>query len=214
MKIFIGYLLTFTYIFLVIGISAILKEKNIINEEDSRKIVHIFVSLSFIIMYIYLKDTIHFIIPPLIFILLNYLSYKKNIFTAMERKQDNTLGTVYYAFSLFIMALLSLICKNYIYSYAIGIFCMAFADGLAPIISSKIKSKKLYRKKTVSGTLTVFIMTLLIVVIINKVFLLNYDVYKIILVSFVSAILELFSRRGLDNLTLPLGLSLLSYLII
>ncbi|MDD2409655.1 MAG: hypothetical protein PHD03_02935, partial [Bacilli bacterium] len=149
-----GYILTYFYLFLIIYISKILNEKFKIDKKYTRKFVHIFVSFVWIIMYCYFKDSYHIIIPPLTFILINYISYKKDIFKGMEEKES--LGTIYYPISIFIMALLTYLNNEFYPYYAVAIFCMAFGDGIAPILANKYKSKVIYNNKTIFGTLTVF----------------------------------------------------------
>ena len=78
------YILTFIYIFFVLIVSETLKSKKIISEEIARKIVHIFVSLAYVIMYNMMDISIHIVLIPLIFVIINYITYKKNIFKGME----------------------------------------------------------------------------------------------------------------------------------
>jgi len=162
-------------------------------------------------MYYYFKDSYHIIIPPLTFILINYISYKKNIFKGMEEKES--LGTIYYPISIFIMALLTYINNEFYPYYAIALFCMALGDGIAPIIANKFKSKIIYNNKTIFGTLTVFIISIIITIIFNYYFELSFDILKILLIGLSAAILELIGIKGLDNLTLPLGLFIILILI-
>lgn len=206
-----GYILTYLYLLLIIYISKILNEKFKIDKIYTRKFVHIYVSLVWIIMYYYFKDSYHIIIPPLTFILINYISYKKNIFKGMEEKES--LGTIYYPISIFIMALLTYINNEFYPYYAIALFCMALGDGIAPIIANKFKSKIIYNNKTIFGTLTVFIISIIITIIFNYYFELSFDILKILLIGLSAAILELIGIKGLDNLTLPLGLFIILILI-
>ncbi|MDD4705911.1 MAG: hypothetical protein PHS24_01685 [Bacilli bacterium] len=199
-----GYILTYLYLFLIIYISKILNEKFKIDKKYTRKFVHIFVSFVWIIMYCYFEDSYHIIIPPLTFILINYISYKKDIFKGMEEK--GSLGTIYYPISIFIMALLTYLNNEYYPYYAIAIFCMALGDGIAPIIASNFKSKVIYNNKTIFGTLTVFIISSIIIIIFSLCFDLNFNILKILLIGLCASILELIGTKGLDNLTLPLGL--------
>ena len=53
----------------------------------------------------------------------------------------------------------------------------------------------------------------LIIIIFNYFFKFGFNVIDMFLVSVVAAALELFDRKGLDNLFLPLGVSLVVYLM-
>lgn len=78
MRTVIGYILTYTYISLVIIITELIKRKYSLKNEISRKIIHIMVGLSWFIMIYFFSFTYHLMIPPLTFIFINYISYKTN----------------------------------------------------------------------------------------------------------------------------------------
>jgi len=204
-----GYIFTYLYIFLIIGLSSLLYKKG--NGTITRKIIHIGVAFYYVIAYHYFKTSIHLIVPPISFVILNYISYKKNIVKSME--EEASPGTVYYALSVFILALITYF-KNDFYPYfGIGLFIMAFGDGIAPITGKYLKSKKIYQDKTLFGSLTVFILSIVVVCIFNHIFKINYSIIKIILIGIFSTVLEIIGKKGLDNLSLPLGSSLISYLL-
>lgn len=219
MKILFGYVFTYFFIFGVLFITSLLKRKLNCSDETSRKIVHIFVSFTWIIMIYFFGDSWHLIVPPATFVILNYLSYKKDTFKMIERKNKSkaSLGTVYYPISMVILSILTIIDKRFIVPYGIGMFCMAFGDGLAPYFSQKYKSyefKILGLKKTVSGTLTVFLCSLLVILAFTLCFNAPLSILAIIIISLSASILELIGTEGLDNLTLPIGTAILSYLFI
>lgn len=206
-----GYILTYLYLILIIYLAKIFNEKFKIDKIYTRKFVHIFVSFVWIIMFYYFKDSFHIIIPPLTFIVINYISYKKDIFKGMEEK--DSLGTIYYPISLFIMALLTYLNNELYPYYAVALFCMALGDGIAPIIASKFKSKVIYNNKTIFGTLTVFVISVIITIIFNLYFELDFNILNILLIGLSASILELIGTKGLDNLTLPLGLFIILVII-
>ena len=51
------------------------------------------------------------------------------------------------------------------------------------------------------------------ILIFNYIFKLEFSIFEMLVVSIVSALLELFDKKGLDNLFVPLGVSLLVYLL-
>ena len=204
-----GYIFTYLYIFAIFGISSLLYSKG--NGTLTRKLIHIGVSFCFIIFYKYFGTSIHLIVPPFTFIILNYISYKKNILKSME--EDSSLGTVYYAVSLFIMGLITYFKNDFYYAFGIGWFVMAFGDGLAPIVSKYINSKKIYSDKTIAGSLTVLLVSLMVIILFNMIFNLGYGLEYYIIIPFSSLFLELIGRQGTDNLTLPLGVALITYLL-
>ena len=204
-----GYIYTYLYIFLILGIASLLYKKG--NGTYTRKIIHIGVSFSYVIFYKYFGNSIHIIIPPITFIILNYISYKKGTFKTME--EINSPGTVYYAISSFILALITYLYPAFYPYFGIGLFVMAFGDGFAPIIGKNIKGIKIYKDKTLAGSITVMIISLIVILIFNQLFSLNYNIWKIGLISIVSVFLEIIGKKGLDNLSLPLGVALVSFLL-
>ena len=219
MKIVLGYALTYIYIFGVLLLTNILKKKKNYSDETSRKIVHVLVTFNWIIMIYFFSDTWHLIIPPVTFLILNYISYKKDIFKVMELndKKNNSLGTVYYPISTIILSVLTVIDSRFIAPYGIGMFCMGLGDGLAPYFGHKFKShvfRIFGHEKTLYGSLTVFIFSILASIIFTLYFNLPLTIIEIIVISFIGSVLELIGVKGLDNLFLPLGTAILSYLFI
>ena len=202
-----GYIYTYLYIFLVLGVASLLYKKG--NGGVTRKIIHIGVSFYYVFFYKYFGTSIHIIIVPITFIILNYISYKKNILKSME--EENSPGTVYYAVSSTILAIVTFFYPKFYPYFGIGLFTMALGDGFAPIIGKSIKSKKIYGDKTLAGTLTVIIISIIVLVVFDKIFGINYKIYEIIVISIWSGLLEVLSKKGLDNLSLPLGIALISW---
>lgn len=115
MNIAIGYCLSYGYLFLAIFGIGTLKKILKFSTETSRKLIHILIGFTWIILYRYLRNTIHFIIIPLSFIIINALSYKFKIFKMFEREtnEKNHYGTIYYAIAMTIMATLSFFNEHY-----------------------------------------------------------------------------------------------------
>lgn len=206
-----GYLLSYLYLLIIIGISFLMQRFNI-NRLFARKFVHIFVSLTFLIMYYYFSNTIHIIILPFSIFLLNIMAYKYNLYKLEQKEKD--LGTVYYAISITILSIITFYNGNFYPYFAIGLFCMAFADGLAPLISSNFKKNLiLINKKTLIGTLTIFTISLIVVIINNIIFNIDYLLYEILIIGISAGILELIGKKGLDNLFLPIGISIIAFML-
>jgi phytol kinase len=207
-----GYLLIYSYLALILFISYILDKKFKVKKILTRKFVHISVSFYYVISYYFFGNSLNIIIPPLTFIILNIYSYKYKLFSGMEDNSES-LGTIYYPLSAFIMSLITYFYHDFYSAYGIGLFCMAFADGLAPIIANKIKSKKIYNDKTISGSIGIMIISLIVILIFNILFKMNFSLIEMITISILSGILELLGKKGTDNLLLPLGLSLITYVM-
>ena len=214
--ILLGYILTFGWVFLTLGLTLVLKKKTGADDEVSRKIVHVAVAFAYIPMYFFLRGTWHFIVPTAVFIVLNAVSYRRNLFAAMERTDESrkSLGTVYYAVSMTVMGALCIPVPRCLPCYAMGVFCMALGDGFAPIFGAiKPGNRRLLGERTLYGTLSVFVICLAVAAALSAIFRMGLPVWALLALALAAAVLELIGSRGLDNLTLPLGIFLLSTLL-
>lgn len=214
MKLIINYLITYFYLFNIIILTSFIKKKYNINEELSRKFVHIMVGLSWFILIIFFNKTIHLVIVPLTFIIINFLSFKYNLINAMERNDKKSLGTIYFAISYTILSLITYLNQDFLFSYGIGALTLTLGDGLAPLIAKVFKSPNIFKtSKTYSGSLFIFISTIIIVGLFCYYFNIGYTIIDYLILGLSSVFLELIGNKGKDNLTLPLGLALLSYFL-
>lgn len=216
----LGIIISFIFVLSIIGISTILTKNRVISGESSRKFIHIGVCNWWIIAMIYFDNRYYSAIVPASFVIINYISYRYRVIEVMEReggKKD--LGTVYYAISLLVLSLFTLGGANKGYIGALGIFTMGYGDGLAAIVGT-IKGTKYIsigrNLKSKEGTITMFLATFSVIILILGIFtdisVLDIVLYAILL-STVATVLELFTPHGLDNLTVPLGVSFSYYLI-
>jgi len=149
------------------------------------------------------------------FVILNYVSYKKNVFSGMEREGEaNTPGTVYYAISLAVMAVITLIRPEFLPFYGIGTFCMALGDGLAPIVGGIKKGNFaiIPGKRSFLGSLSVFVISLIVCIVFKAIFTLPIGPVAVIVTALAATALEIVGLKGVDNLTLPIGTSVIAWL--
>ena len=78
-------------------------------KEESRKFIHIGVSHWWLLAMFTMDSWRWAIIPPIIFIVLNLISWWTGMFSAMERKPRDpaNLGTVYFPITLLILVILT-----------------------------------------------------------------------------------------------------------
>ena len=216
MPIFWGYLLTYLYVFFLLFLSALLKNRFHVSGETTRKVVHIGCGFAWFIMSFFFRSTWHLIVPPLTFVFLNYLSYKKDTFSGMERADKSSLGTVYYALSMVVMAsITAFLDERYLLPYGIALLCLSLGDGLAPIFGRLRKGNRLiFRGKTLYGSLAVLHASFLVILLMSLFYHAGYDIWEVLITSLLAALLELLGRRGGDNLLIPFGVSGLLYLFI
>lgn len=219
-----GTALSILFVILIIFISEILRKKGVCNSEGTRKFIHIGVSHWWLISIPLIRDVKFAILPPILFIILNYISYKKNLIESMERgKNKSDLGTVYFPILLLILVLLlwnnpSLGIKGK-YLGAIAVLIMGYGDGFAAIIGQKYgrhKYKIFKNNKTIEGSIAMFLFSFFVSFILLS--LINGFSLFIIKVSFIvstfAALLEALTPFGMDNLSVPLVSSIILCVVI
>jgi len=213
----IGLIMSFLFIFLLIGASTVLSKKGLLSNEGSRKFIHIGVSNWWIIAMYYFDSRLWASIVPITFIVLNYISYKFNLVKAMERdggKKD--LGTVYFPISLLVLVLISF--SNYSEPYvgALGILVMGYGDGFAAILGKKFGKRKFLifgNEKSIAGSVSMFVFSFIASFIVLYFYSPENLLLKSMVIASFSTVVEGISPAGLDNLTVPILASLLYQLI-
>ena len=210
----IGVIISFIFVFTIIGISEVLKKKGILSVEGSRKFVHVGVSNWWILAMYMIPNYIFALIPLLIFVVLNYMSYKKNIFSSMERgrgKED--LGTVYFPLSLAVLVLFTwwdgVLFKNPYYG-AVGALVMGYGDGFAAILGDRY-GKHVYHirrsKKSIEGSVAMFVFSFLVTIVILLLeFHTLHGLHFLVafFVAIASTVIEGITPLGFDNISVPL----------
>lgn len=204
MKNIIGILVSYIFIGIIIIFAKFFKK----SEETSRKFIHIMLSNWWLISMYFFENAFWASLVPLSFVIINYISYKRNLISVMEREKQDGLGTVYYALSLLI---LSIITYGITKRPEIGLcstLIMGYGDGLAGVIGKKIKSLE-YKigntKKTLAGSLTMFIISFIIIAIFSSVTGVNLWLIKSIITAIMLTVIEAVSIKGTDNITIPLS---------
>jgi len=207
----LGLVVSYLYIGLVI-VSAKLFEKK--GKEASRKFIHIMLGNWWFIAMYFFSNVWFAIIGPISFVIINYLSYKKDLIKVMERDEQDGLGTVYYAVALLILAILSFGIFKQPLLGLVPTLVMAYGDGLAAVIGKKIKSKR-YKlgetKKSFAGSLTMFVISTILIG--GYLWFTHSTVFwqtahwpvVACLAGFVITALEAVSGKGWDNITVPVA---------
>lgn len=213
MENYIGVLVSAIYIAIVVGCS---KFVNKFGEEASRKFVHIMLANVWFFYVLFINSMVFACVLPAIFVVVNYLSYKFKLIKSIEREENDGYGTVYYALSLLVLAIFSYNIGNPLVALP-GILIMGYGDGFAAIIGKKISSKK-YRIgntiKSFAGSFTMFLISFFISIIILTILNAQFFLIKGLMISVVATILEAISIKGLDNITVPIFVTILVFLAV
>ncbi len=177
-------------------------------EELSRKIIHIGTGPVILLAWLFdIPKNIAFFTALLITIALG-VNYQYRLLPAIEDIKRKSFGTIAYGIS--ITLLLLLFWPRYASSIAIGVLSMAFGDGLAGLIGRSINSPKwsiLGQTKSIVGTLTMGSVVAITTSVISSTNNLGIQPLEIVVISILATFLEQISPWGIDNLTVPIGVT-------
>ena len=200
----IKFTLILLYLFSIFVISIVFKKFINNSKEIVRKIIHIGIGPLIPLAQFLKIDQISALIFTGIISLMVLINYTYKLFPTIEDVERKSYGTLFYCLSLFI--LIFLFWDKDPNSLIAGFFIMTFGDGLAGLVGKSINSKSwifFKQKKSLFGTLTMFIVSFIVVFSIGysqqNIFNLNYFT-----IAFLATILEQFSVLGIDNFIVPI----------
>lgn len=215
----IGLAVSFGFVFAVLGIAQVLLDRKLVSATVSRKIVHISVAHWWFLAMAFFSRWEFAIVGPVVFIVLNYASYRKKIFTAMEAASGGNLGTVFFPIALLAAVVASWAGPLPKWVAGMGILIMGWGDGLAALLGENLASRHFTifgSTKSILGTVAMFAASLAVV----SVFVLALGPgptpqawIAIGSTALVATAIELVTPWGVDNLTVPLLTSGFVYLV-
>lgn len=208
LKIVLGYVVFFGYMFLEILVGEFLQKKFDLNKEMTRKVEHIATGVCWIIGYFFLGWSIHiFIINAIGLVMLCVITFGDLMKSVEREDMGKSYGIVYFgASTLIVVGILVFVNDSLFAYYGIAYYCLVLADGLAPIVAKLFKKHNLplVHGKTLAGTATVFVMTGLIALAFNLIFSMGLTPLLILSLASLVAMAELFGAKGTDNITIVL----------
>lgn len=203
----IGIVVSYLYIGIIIIVA---KQFEKMGKEASRKFIHIMLGNWWFIAMYFFTNVWSATLVPITFVVINYISYKRDLIKVMERDEQDGLGTVYYAIALLILAIISFgIYKKPILGL-IPTLVMAYGDGLAAVIGKLVKSKT-YRigetTKSIAGSITMFAISAILITIyfIYQGTLFAQTIPIALIISFAVTVIEAVSTKGIDNIRVPIS---------
>lgn len=207
----VGLLISFPFLALVIGIGIALKKWCSISSESMRKFIHIGVSNWWFLELKFFTTTGWALVGPITFIILNSLFTFLDWGTALglgDRKRNY--GLIYFPVTLVILVLLQYSGLVSPLASTAGVLVMGYGDGLAALIGAKWGRREIpfnVSKKSYLGTLTMFGVS--VAIIFGALFFFSdlsvgTVIVSALVIGAVSAVVEVLTPFGLDNLTVPL----------
>ena len=196
--------ISFGYVFVILALAEIIRRWRGYGVEFTRKVIHIGVGMWIFGTIALFQRWQMAVIPPLAFVVLNYLSYRFNLLKAMETGQNGSLGTVY--FPIAFAALLALFWSRPALPAA-SLMPMTWGDAMGAIVGRKWGRHRLrLNGRSLEGSAAVFAFSLVSVAL-TLTILGPMSAAQALgigaLVAAAATAVELASPWGLDNLTVP-----------
>ena len=193
------------YLLSIFFLSSIFQKGKQNEKELKRKVIHIGIGPLIPIAQFLKIDQNSALFFTGIITLMVLINYKYKLFPTIEDVERKSYGTLFYCLSLFI--LICLFWDKDPYALITGFFIMTFGDGLAGLIGKSFESLSwifFKQKKSLFGTLTMFLTSLLVVCSTGyaQQNSLNLNYFTI---AFLATILEQFSVLGIDNFIVPIS---------
>ena len=202
-----GLVLSFVYVFGILFAAEGLRKWRGYPIDFTRKFVHIGVGMWVVGTVLLFESRYIAVIPPLSFVALNYISYRRSVFQAMETGERENLGTVYFPISF---ALLILWLWPRPELLVAALMPMTWGDALAAIAGGRWGRHKhpfAGSMKSWEGSLTMFLASWLAVSLALLVFS-SLGWWAMLggalIVALAATVAEAITPWHLDNLTVPL----------
>jgi phytol kinase len=207
-------LLSFGYVFAMLGIAEGLRRWREYSSDFTRKFIHIAVGMYSIIAVSIFEERGWAMIPPAAFIVINFLDWKFGILQAMTSSDRSNLGTVYFPLSFVVVIWLFWDRPALLVG---GLMPMTWGDALAAVLGRRYGRRRytvLGATRSLEGSLVMFgasaLATWLALALLDG----GGNPLGLALATAVGAALaESISPWGLDNLTVPAASALILALL-
>ncbi len=207
----LAVLISFAYVFLALGIAEGLRRAFKWPVEFTRKVVHISVGMWAWSTAALFSNKWFALICPASFIVLNYISYKRGLFLAMESNDKSNLGTVYFPIA-FVIIIFVWFDTNKPMMIA-ALMPMTWGDAFAAIIGKRFGAHRytvLGSSRSIEGSAAMFafsfISLMAVVLAFPSATYSDWLVSGAIVAAFTAlgvTLIEAICPAGLDNLAVP-----------
>jgi len=212
----LALVISYVYVFAVIGVGEGLRKWRGYSTEFTRKLIHISVGMWAFGTVLLFEHWYFAIIPPLSFVVLNYISYRGEIFKSVELGEKGNLGTVYFPISFAIILCLFWERPSLLVA---SLMPMTWGDALAAILGRRYGQRKytiLGSSRSVEGSLAMFLFswlsTFVALLLLPPLGWQTSLLYSLAVAVF-ATLIEALSPWHIDNLTVPLLSAALLYLM-
>lgn len=199
----LAILLSFAYVVTVLGIGEGLRRRLRLDAGFTRKFIHIAVGMYSLLTIRLFSERIWAVIPPLAFVLINWLDWRYGVMQAMTSSSRSNLGTVY--FPLAFAAVVWIFWEQPALLVA-SLMPLTWGDALAAVVGERY-GRHTYRvlgsTRSLEGSLTAFGFSALATGLVLAGFGIPGTVGATLVTALGATLAEAVSPWGLDNLTIP-----------
>ncbi len=202
-------LLSFGYVFLMLGLSEGMRRWRNLSPDFTRKFIHISVGMYSVLAVLVFDRWEWAIIPPAAFVVINFLDWKYGLVQAMTSSDRSNLGTIYFPLSF--IAVIWLFWDRPELLVA-SLMPLTWGDALAAVVGRRF-GRRLYTvagsTRSLEGSLTMFVLSALSTWAALALFGADNPLGVALLAAAGATLAEAVSPWGLDNVTVPAVAALL-----
>jgi len=212
----LALVLSYVYVFAAIGIGEGLRKWQGYSTDFTRKFIHIAVGMWSVGTVLLFEHWYFAVIPPLSFVVITHLSYRRQPFTAMRKGEKGNLGTVYFPIS-FALIICFLWARRHL--VVASLMPMTWGVALAAILGRHYGRYRYSIRgfpRSLEGSLTMFLFSWLATFLALLFFSplgWQWSLLYSLIVAVIATGVEAVSIWHVDNLTVPLLSALLLYLL-
>ena len=209
-----GYLVEVGYIGAVCLLAHLLHKRAGVPAPITRKLIHILIGGVLIIQYFYFRDDpVGLLAVPAFVTVGLYLVARLRLIPSMVNP-ENPYGIFYYALAILVSNGISILYPPYHAAAGAAILCLALGDGAAALVASLLPRRhRLFREKSVEGTLSCFLFSYLGMLLLGIIFpSLALPAWLLPVAALASAVIELIADR-FDNPAIVFGVGALVALL-
>jgi len=205
----LALILAFVYVFVAIGLGELLRRSLHLSQGFTRKFIHVAVGMISIPTVLMFQSLYWAILPPLVFVVINYLDYRFGLIQAMMSSDRSTLGTVYFPISF--AAILVLFWGNpsapttHPHLIVAALMPMTWGDALAAVVGERIGRHRytiLGHMRSLEGSFIMLVVSA-VATWLALGSLPSSAAYVALIVACGATLIEAISPWGIDNLTVP-----------
>lgn len=204
----LGLIISFVYVFGLIGTAEGLRRWRGYSSSFTRKVIHIGVGMLVWVLPFLFDSPWYFVATAAVFMVINFLDWRYGFFAAMSSSDRSNLGTVYFPLAA---AVASLIFWQQPPLMVAALMPLTWGDGLAPIVG-KAYGRNQYKvhssTRTLEGSLGFFVASFMATALAlwgmggMPVISFAAALLPALLVAAATTLVEAVSIWGLDNLTI------------